>query len=96
MKKGIDVSKHNGTIDWEKAKSGLDFAMLRIGFGGDISSQDDVQFNRNVSECERLGIPWGGYLYSYALNTSQAQSEAKHAIRLLKGKTPTYPIFIDM
>mgnify|MGYP000886957117 FL=1 len=95
--KGIDVSEHNGCVDWSKAKAaGLQFAILRLGFGGDIESQDDAQFERNVSECERLEIPWGAYLYSYALNTTDALSEAKHALRLLKGKRPTYPIVIDM
>ena len=62
MKKGIDVSNHNGKVDWKSAKNaGLQFAMLRCGYGSDISSQDDSQFARNVSECEKYGIPWGAY-----------------------------------
>ena len=58
--KGIDVSKHQGVINWEKVKaSGLvNFAILRAGFGKE-SSQIDVQFERNYSECKRLGIPCG-------------------------------------
>ena len=97
MKNGIDVSKHNGKVDWPTAKAaGLNFAMLRCGFGSDIKSQDDQQWERNVKECDRLGIPWGAYLYSYALNANDAKSELQHALRLLKGKKPTYPIFIDM
>ena len=97
MKKGIDVSNHNGKVDWKAAKNaGLDFAMLRCGYGSDISSQDDSQFARNVSECEKYGIPWGAYLYSYALTADNAKSELSHALRLLKGKRPTYPVFIDM
>ncbi|WML38715.1 GH25 family lysozyme [Neobacillus sp. OS1-2] len=95
--KGIDVSKHQGVIDWDKVKAvGIQFAMLRLGIGSDMASQDDAQFERNVRECERVGIQWGAYLYSYALNVDQAKSEAAHALRLLKGKNPTYPIAFDM
>lgn len=95
--KGIDVSYCNGRVDWAKAKAaGLQFAVLQLGYGSDSTSQDDVQFARNVSECERLGIPWGAYLYSYAQTVSGAQSELKHMLRLLRGHHPQYPVFIDM
>lgn len=95
--KGIDVSNANGVFDWDKAKAdGVQFAMIRAGYGSDLVSQDDKQFQRNVSECERLGIPWGAYLYSYALTVEDAKSEANHMIRLLNGKKPTYPIAFDM
>ena len=94
---GIDVSYCNGRVDWAKAKAaGLQFAVLQLGYGSDSTSQDDVQFARNVSECERLGIPWGAYLYSYAQTVSGAQSELKHMLRLLRGHHPQYPVFIDM
>jgi GH25 family lysozyme M1 (1,4-beta-N-acetylmuramidase) len=64
-------------VDWDKAKaSGLQFAILQLGYGSDDTSQDDEQFNRNVSECERLGIPWGAYLYSYAQAVSVPVSKA--------------------
>ena len=97
MTQGIDVSKHNGKVDWPTAKAaGLNFAMIRCGFGSDIKSQDDQQWERNVKECDRLGIPWGAYLYSYALNANDAKSELQHVLRLLKGKQPTYPVVIDM
>ena len=58
----IDVSYHNGVINWEKVKaSGCAGAILRCGYGDDIASQDDKQWIRNLSECERLGIPVGVY-----------------------------------
>ena len=61
--KGIDVSRYNGNVDWATAKAaGLEFAILRCGYGSDETSQDDGQFARNVQECDRLGIPWGAYL----------------------------------
>lgn len=95
--KGIDISSLNGDVNLRNIKeSGYDFAMIRCGFGSDSSYQDDKQFEANVQKCESLGIPWGAYLYSYALNTSDAISEAKHVIRLLKGKKPTLPIAFDM
>ena len=94
---GIDVSAHNQTIDWERVKkAGVEFAILRCGFGQDYKSQDDKYFARNVSECERLKIPYGVYLYSYALNKKTASSEADHALRLLKGHTPKYGVWFDM
>lgn len=96
-KKGIDVSNANGVIDWAKAKNdGVEFAMLRMGYGGDSENQDDKQFFNNVQGCIANNIPWGAYLYSYALNVEQAKSEVKHALRLLKGLSPTLPIAFDM
>lgn len=64
---GIDVSEHQGRIDWNAVKaSGIDFAILRVGFGAPSwGGRVDYQFNRNISECERLGIPYGVYIYSY-------------------------------
>ncbi len=97
VKKGIDVSFWNGTIDWEKVKAdGIDFAIIRCGYGMDYTSQDDTQWARNVSECERLGIPYGVYLYSYANSTAKASSEADHVLRLLQGHNPTYPVYYDL
>lgn len=96
-KKGIDVSEHQGIIDWEKVKAdGIEYAILRCGYGNDRPWQDDASWSYNVSECERLGIPYGVYLYSYATNTDWANSEAEHAIRLLKGHNPSYPVYLDM
>lgn len=97
MFKGIDVSTHQGRIDWEKVKnSGIQFAILRLGIGSDISSQDDLCFEANVQGCENVGMPWGAYLYSYALNLEDAKSEVQHTLRLLKNKRPEYPVFFDM
>ncbi|MCF2557955.1 RICIN domain-containing protein [Fournierella massiliensis] len=95
--RGIDVSHHQGVIDWEAVKNaGIDFAMIRCGYGNDQTDQDDKQWERNVSECERLGIPYGVYFYSYALTADMAVSEGQHAVRLLQGHTPDLPVFFDM
>jgi GH25 family lysozyme M1 (1,4-beta-N-acetylmuramidase) len=97
MLKGIDVSDPQGTINWDAAKAaGLNFAMLKCGYGEDRADQDEDYFARNVSECERLGIPWGAYLYSYAMKVSDAPSEVRHILRVLKGRKPSYPVIIDM
>lgn len=94
---GIDVSHHQGTIDWDAVKAtGVDFAIIRCGFGSDYVSQDDKQWRANVEDCERLGIPYGVYLYSYATSLDQARSEAAHALRLLKGTSPSLPVYIDL
>ena len=94
---GIDVSSHQGDIDWNKVKaSDVDFVIIRCGFGQDMTSQDDAKFARNISECERLKIPYGVYIYSYALNEASAVSEAEHVVRLIKGHNPTMGIWFDM
>ncbi|MCD8308600.1 MAG: 1,4-beta-N-acetylmuramidase [Clostridia bacterium] len=92
----IDVSVHQGTIDWDKVATQIDGAILRCGYGDDISSQDDAQFLRNLSECERLGIPHGVYLYSYADTTAHAKSELSHILRLIDGHTFQLPIYLDV
>ena len=92
----IDVSEHQGVINWEQAKGHIDGAILRCGYGMDIASQDDKQWARNVAECERLGIPFGVYIYSYATNTERAKSEAQHVLRLIQGHKLSYPVYFDM
>ena len=73
--KGIDVSKHNGTIDWEKVKSSdVDFAIIRCGYGQNLTNQDDSKWKENADACTRLGIPFGTYIYSYAMSVADAES----------------------
>ena len=93
MKPVIDVSVHNGDIDWDRAKDFIDGAIIRCGYGSDYTSQDDHKWIRNVTECERLGIPYAVYLYSYARSSDQARSEAEHAIRLCQGHKPSVVYF---
>lgn len=92
----IDVSEHQGKIDWEKAMYHIDGAILRCGYGSDYEEQDDEQFRRNAYECTRLGIPFGVYLYSYAKSVEQAKSEAAHALRLIKPYKLSYPVYLDL
>lgn len=94
--KGIDVSAHQGKIDWSKAKKHVDFVIIRCGYGGNYTNQDDKQWKNNIEACEKYGIPYGVYLYSYATTVEKAKSEADHVIRLLKGHRPDMPVFYDM
>ncbi|MBR4513265.1 MAG: hypothetical protein IKO61_00045 [Lachnospiraceae bacterium] len=95
---GVDVSTWQPNIDWATAKaSGLvDFAILRCGYGDNLYSQDDDTWLYNATECERLGIPYGVYLYSYAQNEAMAHNEAAHVLRLLQGRNVSLPVFLDM
>ena len=95
---GIDVSEHQGRIDWDAVKaSGIDFAILRVGFGApSFGGRVDYQFNRNISECERLAIPYGVYVYSYAFDNQQAADEASMVIDCLSGHNPRLPVYYDL
>ena len=97
VKNGIDVSKHNGRIDWDVAKNSgkIEFAILRAGLGR-IASQKDKQFDRNYSECKRLDIPIGAYWYSYAMSPAEARQEAKAFLEVINGKTFEYPVYFDI
>lgn len=94
---GIDISHNNGTVNLKKAKNdGIEFVMIRMGYGDDQKSQDDEQFEKNVKKAESNNIPWGAYFYSYALTQQDVKSEIKHAKRLMKDKKPQYPVAFDM
>ena len=92
----IDVSEHQGVIDWERVKPQIAGAILRCGYGSDYEHQDDAQFRRNADECTRLGIPFGVYLYSYAKTIDGIKSEAAHALRLMKPYKLSYPVYLDL
>lgn len=95
--KGIDVSYHNGTIDWKKVKqSEVEYAIIRCGYGTNDKNQDDKKWEENVKGCIDNNIPYGVYLYSYADTVEKASSEADHAIRLLQGKKFKYPVYYDL
>lgn len=89
----IDVSTFQGRIDWEKVKQ-TDVAgvMIRAGYGqGNI----DAQFERNISECNRVGIPCGIYWFSYAYTKQMALSEAFHALKAVQPYKLELPIAFD-
>lgn len=94
---GIDVSENNGVIDWNTVKPNIDFAILRLGWIGNKNNHTlDKQFERNYSECKRLGIPLGIYLYCYCNSEETVKSGANWTIEKLKGKSIELPVYIDM
>ena len=97
-KKIIDVSRHQGTIDWKKVKDHIDGAIIRCGYGKNIRKQDDEQFLANINGCITNNIPFGIYLYSYAKDICSAQSEAEHALHLIRPYKDqiTYPVYYDL
>lgn len=96
MLKVIDVSQYQGIINWNEAKGNTDGVIIRCGYGNNVVSQDDMQFARNAQECTRLGIPFGVYLYSYAMTNEEAESEAKHVLRLVDGLSLKFPVYYDL
>ena len=94
---GIDVSAWQGKIDWEKLKGKIDFAILKMGNIFQTQENNlDKYFERNYSECKRLGIPIGVYVYNYAKTTDRVLKGAEFIINNLKGKSLELPVYIDM
>ena len=95
-KRGIDVSAHNGIIDWRKAKaSGVEFAILRAGYGRELS-QKDTRFEDNYSGAKAAGVPVGAYGYSYAMDEDEARLEADVFMKVIKDKQFEYPVYFDI
>ena len=95
-KRGIDISSHQGNIDLAALKSQIDFVIIRVGYG--TSGTLDTKFKRNADLCVQLGIPFGFYWYSYALNVEGARREAEaflNAIEPYKDKY-SYGCWFDM
>ena len=94
IKKGIDVSIWQSDIDWRKVKnSGIDFAMLRIGYGDNYK---DACFEKNYYGAKKAGIRIGGYYYSYAVTVEEAINEANRCIEFLNGRDMDLPVAFDL
>jgi GH25 family lysozyme M1 (1,4-beta-N-acetylmuramidase) len=95
---GIDVSRHNGTIDWNAVKaSGVDFVIIRCGYRGSSTGAliEDQNFKTNIKGATAAGLKVGVYVFSQAIDEVEAVKEASLAVSLVKGYNLTYPIFID-
>lgn len=90
-----DFSEHQGRIDWPKLKGKIPGVIIRIGYGDDLKSQDDVYAKYNLSEAKKLGIPYAVYIYSYARTEKQIKSEIAHTKRMCEGYAPVY-FFLDL
>lgn len=100
--KGIDISEFNGIIDFDKLVKDVDYVMIRAGFGARTakgkSAKVDKMFHKNVKGCIKVGIPFGIYYYSYALNEQEAKDEVSFILSEIKDYRDfiSFPIAIDM
>ena len=95
---GIDVSKWNKDIDWEKVKAaGVDFAIIRCAYRGSSTGAlvEDPYFKKNIEGATKAGIQVGVYFFTQAVNVTEAMEEASIAVSLVKDYPLAYPIFID-
>lgn len=98
-KKGIDVSNHNGTIEWDKvAADGVEFVMIRVGYRGSTEGGlvVDGNFKKNIEGALEAGIPVGVYFYTQAINSDEAKEEAEFLIEQIKDYDITYPVAYDI
>ena len=97
IKKGIDLSKHNGVVDWNKVKASgkVDYVMLRAGYGK-VTSQKDSMFEKYYTGAKAVGLPVGCYWYSYAMTEEEARQEADAFLEVIKDKQFEYPVYYDV
>lgn len=98
-KKGIDVSKYQGEIDWAAVKSdGVDYAIIRVGIRGysEGGILEDEFFRRNIEGAIANEIPVGVYFFTQALNEAEALEEADFVIGMLQDYSLTYPVYLDI
>lgn len=97
QKFGIDISRHNGSIDFETAvKEGVKFVIIKGG-GGDSGLYTDARFSENYDRCVSLGLDVGAYWFSRALNVQDAVEEAKYFYKnCLSGRKFQLPVYIDV
>ena len=95
---GIDVSRFQGKIDWEKVRAdGVRFAFIRAGARGSSEGKliDDSQFETNITGALENGIDVGVYFYTQAINTEEAVEEAEYVLEAIDGYEVTLPVVID-
>ena len=96
MIKGIDVSKWQGNVNFQKVKdSGISFVIIRAGYGN-LTSQKDKCFEENYRKAKAAGFDVGAYWYSYAMSVEEAREEAKACLSVIKGKQFEYPVYFDL
>ena len=93
---GIDISYHNGEIDFEKIKSKVDFIIMRAGYGTKSKDSKEIKFDIYYDEAKKHNIPIGTYWYCYAKTPDEALLEAKTFLNKVKGKTFEFPVYYDV
>ncbi len=92
-KKGIDISHHQGDINFDKLKGNIDFAMVRTSYG---NFYKDKKYKQNIEGLQRIGVPYGLYHFSYATNVDDAKKEVDGFLNLIKDYKPLYPVVVDI
>lgn len=95
---GIDVSSHNGEIDWKEVSENTDFAIIRAGYRGystDGVMTQDKNFDENIKNALKHKIPVGVYFYTQAVTVEEAKEEANFVLNIIKGHNIELPVFID-
>lgn len=93
---GIDVSQWQGNVDWNLVKeSGVEFAIIRAGYGN-LASQEDPMFRKNMNNAQAAGLNCGTYWYSYALSVEDAYLEAEACYEVIKDYDFNYPVYFDI
>ncbi|HIZ10790.1 MAG TPA: glycoside hydrolase family 25 protein [Candidatus Eubacterium faecavium] len=94
---GIDVSSHNGQINWKSVANSTDFAIIRAGYRGYGTGKivADPAFEENMDAANKAGIPAGVYFYSQAISPDEAREEAEFVLDLIRGYDVDLPVFID-
>ena len=96
---GIDVSKHNGSIDWNAVKnSGVSYVIIRCGYRGSSTGAliEDPMFRTNIQGASKAGLKVGIYFFTQAVNEVEAVEEASMVLNLIKGYNISYPVFLDV
>ena len=94
ISKGIDVSKHNGGVNWSQvAASGIKFTFIKVG---STNSGIDPQFAANITGAQAAGLRTGVYIYSYATTPEQAANEANLVLQWIEPYTVNFPIVFDI
>lgn len=96
-KRGIDVSKWNGYIQWDKVyASGIDFAIIKAG-GSDAGLYTDPRFEQNYKNCKNIGFPVGAYYFvgPKCISAEDGVADAKRFLEMLKNKKFEYPVYLD-
>ena len=96
---GIDVSKWNGSIDWNKVKSsGINYVIIRCGYRGSTTGAliEDPTFRQNIKGAQAAGLKVGVYFFTQATNEVEAVEEASMTLSLISGSKISYPVFLDV
>ena len=96
---GIDVSKWNGSIDWNAVKnSGVSYAIIRCGYRGSTNGSlvEDPKFRANIKGATGAGLKVGVYFFSQAVNQVEAVEEASMVLGLIDDYNLSYPVFLDV